>query len=99
MTRFHLDQTTQPTADCIKSIESGNYQEASHVYEGSGAYQYIPSTWQYWYGRWRDAVAFVGSDYPYAYQAPPLIQDAVLAYTLANGGSGNWSGTDGCTGY
>jgi hypothetical protein len=99
LTAWHLSGSSQSVADCIKGVESGNYTEQSHIYEGSGAYQFIPSTWRYWYGRWRDAVAFVGSDYPYAYLAPPLIQDAVLAYTLANGGASNWSGVDGCTGY
>lgn len=99
MTAYHLDTTTRPIADCIFHVESGNYAESSHINEGSGAAQWIPSTWQHWYGLWRDAVAFVGSDYPYAYLAPPLIQDAVLAYTLANGGASNWSGVDGCTGY
>lgn len=99
MTAYHLDTTTQRTADCIKGVESGDYGEQSHPSEGSGAFQFIPSTWAHYYGLWRDAVAFVGSDYQYAYQAPPLIQDAVLAYTLANGGGSNWSGVDGCTGH
>lgn len=85
---------------CIKSYESGNYAESSHPLSGSGAFQWIPSSWATWYGRWRDAVAFVGSDYPYAYSAPPLIQDAVTAYAITHGGAGNWSnnyGLDPCT--
>lgn len=67
---------------------------------GSGAYQYIGSTWRVWFQRWRDAVEFVGSDYDLAYEAPPLIQDAVTAYTIEHGGAGNWSpryGDDPCT--
>lgn len=93
------DAGTQQVMDCIKGVESGNYGEASHPYEGSGAYQFIPTTWRHWYGLWRDAVEFRGSDYPFAYLAPPLIQDAVLIYTLTHGGAGNWSGVDGCTGH
>lgn len=96
---YHLDANTQPTADCIKGVESGDYSEQSHPSEGSGAFQFTPATWRWYFGKWRDAVAYIGSDYPYAYQAPPLIQDAVLAFTLANGGASNWSGVDGCTGY
>lgn len=87
-------------AQCIKDHESGNYAESSHPQSGSGAYQFVPGTWRHWYGLWRDAVAFRGSDYPYAYQAPPVIQDAVLVYTLTHGGAGNWSnayGFDPCT--
>lgn len=79
---------------CIKDHESGNYSESSHPSSGSGAYQFIPGTWQTWsaragYGGWS-----------YAYQAPPSVQDAVLAYTLTHGGAGNWSnrwGDDPCT--
>ena len=89
----------QSVMDCIKGVESGNYAEASHIYEGSGAFQFIPTTWQHWYGLWRDAVEFRHADYPYAYLAPPLIQDAVLVYTLTHGGASNWSGVDGCTGH
>lgn len=99
MTTYRLEGPTAATAACIKGVESGDYQEHSHPSEGSGAFQFIPSTWQTWFGRWRDAVEYKGSDYEYAYQAPPLIQDAVLAYTLTNGGAGNWSGIDGCTGH
>lgn len=91
---------TQQVMDCIKSYESGDYAESSHPSSGSGAFQFVPGTWQHWYGQWRDAVEYVGSDYDYAYQAPPLIQDAVIAYTLTHGGQGNWSprfGNDPCT--
>lgn len=97
---FHIDQQVRPVMECIKSYESGNYAESSHLSAGSGAYQYIPSTWRHWFGQWRDAVQWVGSDYEYAFQAPPLIQDAVTEYTLTHGGAGNWSpryGNDPCT--
>lgn len=92
--------STASVMACIRNAESGDYAESSHPWEGSGAYQFVPGTWQHWFGQWRDAVAFVGSDYLYAYQAPPLIQDAVTAYTIENGGAGNWSpryGADSCT--
>ncbi len=82
-------------AQCIKNHESGNYSESSHLSSGSGAYQFIPSTWRTWSQR-----AGYGG-YSYAYQAPPAVQDAVLNYTLNNGGAGNWSmrfGNDPCTG-
>lgn len=80
--------------DCIKRHESGDYTEHSHIGSGSGAYQYIPGTWRVWsaragYGGWQ-----------YAYLAPAAVQDAVTAYTLQNGGAGNWSnrfGNDPCT--
>lgn len=94
------DAGTQQVMACIRSVESGNYSESSHPGSGSGAYQFTPGTWTAWYGRWRDAVAFVGSDYPYAYSAPPLIQDAVTAYALTHGGAHNWDpayGPDSCT--
>jgi hypothetical protein len=81
-------------ANCVKAHESGNYAEASHPSAGSGAYQYVPSTWQHW-----SALAGYGG-YTYAYLAPPIVQDRVFVYTLRNGGAGNWSnafGYDPCT--
>lgn len=80
--------------ECIKSKESGDYGEHSHVWDGSGAFQIIPSTWRAWSAR----AGFAG--YGYAYLAPPSVQDAVVEYMLANGGAGNWSpryGDDPCT--
>lgn len=80
---------------CIKGAESGNYMESSHPGSGSGAYQFIPGTWRTW-----SAKAGFGGQYAYAYQAPAAVQDAVLVYTLTNGGAGNWSnrfGKDNCT--
>lgn len=96
---FTIPPDLVPVADCIKGVESGNYAEASHPSSGSGAYQYIPSTWAAWFARWRTSVPYVGPDYRYAYEAPPGVQDAVLTFTLRNGGAGNWSGVDGCTGH
>lgn len=84
----------QSVMACIKRHESGNYQEQSHLQDGSGAYQFIPSTWRTWSAR----AGHPG--YAYAYQAPAWVQDAVTAYTLTHGGAGNWSnryGFDPCT--
>lgn len=79
---------------CIKDHESGNYAESSHIYAGSGAYQFIPGTWRHY-------SALAGyPGYAFAYQAPPAVQDAVLMYALTHGGAGNWSmrwGNDPCT--
>lgn len=85
---------------CIRDHESGDYNEHSHPGGSTGAYQFQGPTWRVWFGRWRDAVEFVGSDYYLAYEAPPLIQDAVTGYALTHGGAGNWSmrwGNDPCT--
>lgn len=79
---------------CIKAHESGNYTEQSHIYEGSGAYQFIPGTWRHY----STLAGFPG--YAYAYQAPPSVQDAVVLYTLTHGGAHNWDpayGNDPCT--
>jgi hypothetical protein len=79
---------------CIKDHESGDYLESSHIRDGSGAYQVIPSTWRHWSAR-----AGHGG-YSYAYKAPPAVQDAVVVYMLTNGGAGNWSprfGNNPCT--
>lgn len=89
---------------CIKDHESGNYAESSHPGSGSGAYQYVPSTWAEWsvragYGA-RDDRGNPLPTYQYAYQAPPNVQDDVTVFVLANGGAGNWSpryGDDPCT--
>lgn len=90
--------------DCIKRHESGNYAESSHPGSGSGAYQFIPGTWQHWFAQWKASLsADAQAKIPYyelAYHAPPEIQDAVLHYTLTHGGAGNWSnkfGNDPCT--
>jgi hypothetical protein len=81
---------------CIRAHETrGDYTERSHPWDGSGAYQFIPTTWRYWaqragHGTWR-----------YAYEAPSRVQDAVAAFTLEHGGGGAWSmrfGDDPCTG-
>jgi hypothetical protein len=79
---------------CIKNHESGNYMESSHIQDGSGAFQAIPSTWRTWSAR-----AGHGG-YSYEYLAPPAVQDAVIAYMLTHGGAGNYSpryGNDPCT--
>lgn len=85
---------------CIKNHESGNYSESSHTGSGSGAFQYVPGTWQTWFGRWKAATGYSGPYYSLAYQAPPSVQDAVTVFTLTNGGSHNWDpsyGNDPCT--
>jgi hypothetical protein len=85
---------TGSVAECVKRHESGNYSESSHVNSGSGAYQYVPTTWQTWSQR-----AGYGG-YRYAYQAPPAVQDAVFEFTIHNGGAHNWDssyGNDPCT--
>lgn len=79
---------------CIYEHESGNYSESSHPGSGSGAAQWIPSTWRAWSAR----AGYPG--YDLAYQAPASVQEAVLRYTLTHGGAGNWSnrfGNDPCT--
>lgn len=79
---------------CIRDHESGNYAESSHLSDGSGAYQYIPSTWREWSAR-----AGYGG-YAYAFEAPAAVQDAVTAFTLTHGGAHNWDpryGNDPCT--
>lgn len=79
---------------CIKEHESGNYTEHSHINDGSGAYQAIPSTWRTWSAR----AGYPG--YAYEYLAPPAVQDAVISYMLTHGGAGNYSpkyGNDPCT--
>lgn len=81
-------------AACVKDHESGNYGESSHPGSGSGAYQFIPSTWRTW-----SAKAGYGG-YAYAYQAPAAVQDAVFEYALSHGGAHNWDnayGNDPCT--
>lgn len=85
---------TAAVRECIKRYESGNYAESSHPGSGSGAYQYIPSTW----ATWSERAGYPG--YAYAHQAPPAVQDAVTDYALTHGGAGNWSmnyGNDPCT--
>lgn len=79
---------------CIYAHESGNFSESSHPSSGSGAAQWIPSTWRAWSAR----AGYPG--YAYAYQAPASVQEAVLRYALNHGGAGNWSnkfGNDPCT--
>lgn len=86
---------------CIYDHESGDPAEHSHPAAGSGRAQYIPSTWRYWFGRWRAASPnYHGPDYPLAWLAPGYLQDGVLVFTLRNGGASNWSpryGNDPCT--
>lgn len=97
---YSIPTTIEPIMQCIREHESGDYGEHSHPQGSSGAYQWQPASFQAWFQRWRDAVAYVGSDYQLAYEAPPLIQDAVTAYALTHGGAGNWSmrwGNDPCT--
>lgn len=84
----------RPVLQCIKSYESGNYAESSHISAGSGAYQVIPSTWQHW-----SALAGYGG-YSYTYLAPQFVQDKVVVYMLEHGGAHNWDpqyGYDPCT--
>lgn len=88
-----------PTENCIKSIESGDYDESSHPGSGSGAFQMIPSTFAAYFARWVAASGYSGPFYVLAYQAPPGVQDGVLVFMLTHGGASNYSGVDGCTGY
>ena len=79
---------------CIKDHESGNYTESSHLSSGSGAFQYVPSTWREWSAK----AGHPG--FAYAFEAPAVVQDAVTEFTLTHGGAGNWSnkfGFDPCT--
>lgn len=89
---------------CIKDHESGNYSESTHTGSGSGAYQFIPRTWRYYFGRWKGSLTPTKRAripyYDLAFLAPPSVQDAVLNYALTHGGAGNWSnrfGNDPCT--
>lgn len=80
--------------ECIKRAESGDYTEHSHISDGSGAYQVIPSTWQSWSAR----AGYRG--YQLAYEAPASVQDAVVVFMLLHGGAHNWDpkyGRDSCT--
>jgi len=89
---------------CIRAHESGRFDEHSHPWSGSGADQWIPSSWAEWsvragYGT-RDPRGRPVPTYSLAYLAPPAVQDAVTAYALTHGGAGNWSmnyGNDPCT--
>lgn len=79
---------------CVKRAESGDYNEHSHISDGSGAFQVVPRTW-------RSLSSLAGyPGYAYAYLAPPAVQDAVVAWALTHGKAGNWSpkyGADSCT--
>lgn len=84
-------------AACVRRIESGNAagNYTAHNPSGAdGAYQYMPSTWRHY-----AALVPGASAYSSAGQAPPAVQDAVFAATLAAGGGSNWSGPDPCTGH
>lgn len=104
-TQTVVTSNSSGVAQCVKNHESGNYAESSHPSSGSGAYQFIPSTWRSWsvkagYGHY-DAHGNPVPTYSYAYEAPPSVQDAVFNFAIANGGGGNWSmryGNDPCTG-
>lgn len=87
------------TENCVKGVESGDYSESSHPRSGSGAFQMIPSTFAAYFARWATASRYDGPAYALAYESPPGIQDGVFAYMLLNGGAGNYSGVDGCTGH
>lgn len=88
-----------PVANCVKGVESGNYSESTHPGSGSGAYQYVPSTWQHWFSLWATTTGYKSS-HSLAYLAPWYVQDATFVYTLRHGGASNWSnayGYDPCT--
>lgn len=92
--------STLATRTCIMHYESGNYSESSHPDSGSGAYQFVPSTWQTWFTSWTTWAGYGGPSYSYAFQAPAWIQDDVASYTLTHGGQHNWDpsyGNDPCT--
>lgn len=85
---------------CIRGAESGNYSESHNPGGATGAYQYEGATFVTYEGRWAAATGYAGPTYGAAYEAPPWMQDAITAYTLQNGGAGNWSekyGADSCT--
>jgi hypothetical protein len=80
---------------CIKTHESGDYQEHSHLQDGSGAFQFIPSTWRTWASE-RGSPRRACQGHPVATMStrisrPAAVQDAVVAYALTHGGAGNWS--------
>lgn len=88
------DGVVSSVVDCIHNHESGNPTEHSHIQDGSGSNQMIPSTWRAWSSR-----AGLGG-YAYEYLAPPAVQDEVLRFMLTHGGAGNYSmryGNDPCT--
>lgn len=77
---------------CIRDHESGdNYAEdTGNGY--SGAYQFLPGTWN---------AAVTGAGYPQyangeAYEAPPSVQDAAAQWLQAHEGWGQWSTAAGC---
>lgn len=87
-------------AVCVKGHESGNYSESSHTSSGSGAYQFIPSTWRTYFAAWAKETNYKGPWYAFAFQAPWYVQDAVFVYTVTHGGAHNWDpkfGWDPCT--
>lgn len=98
MPHIRIGTATSVTIDtvlaCIRQHESGDYTEHSHLGSGSGAYQFIKSTWTVWSER----AGYPG--YAFPYEAPAAVQDAVTTYALTHGGAGNWStrwGNDPCT--
>jgi hypothetical protein len=82
---------------CVRLHESRNagHYKAQNKSGASGAYQFMPSTWD---GNARYtkvdgelvALEYVGKP---ARLAPPWIQDAVFIHSVSRGGMKNWNGT------
>ena len=75
---------------CVRkheSIRAGHYRAQNPYSSASGAYQFIDFSW-----RTLSRRAGLGG-YSRAVYAPPSVQDAVFAYTVAHGGAGHWNGT------
>jgi hypothetical protein len=84
-----LDSTTTTTPDwaCIRDHESGDNYSESTGNGYSGAYQFLPSTWN-------EAVS--GAGYPQfangeAYEAPPSVQNAAALWLYNLDGWSPWS--------
>lgn len=70
---------------------SGGYTAHDPNSSASGAYSFLTSTWQTYAPR-------VGVDitqYPYAYMAPPAVQDRVASITPVSNWGGSWAGSGG----
>lgn len=74
-------------ADLVKSFESGGNYTAQNPSGASGAYQFVPSTWQ----RFASQLGIDTTQYPTAASAPPQVQDAVFQQAYSQVGLRPWT--------
>ena len=77
---------------CIRERESGGDYSTNTGNGYSGAYQFLPGTWN---------AAVTGAGYPQyangeAWEAPPYVQDAAAQWLQIHSGWGQWSTAAGC---